>query len=128
MDVRKLACVGAAVFVGTLMVTATASLAQPPVRGSDVLVEKTNPLVQHVSFADLSLATKPGQKVLFHRVNQAVGQVCPDYDEEGYAYDVLDCKDFAWAGARPQIRRAIDSALSGNVMTMSISVTAAAAK
>jgi hypothetical protein len=59
------------------------------------------------------------------RVSDAVSEVCPSFGPESDAYRLGNCKGVAWAGARPQIRRAIDRALSGESLAMSIEITAA---
>ena len=124
MDNRSKASVAAASLVGSLLLIATTSAAQPQ---DEVIIEKhIAPMTRYVSFADLSLATKQDQKVLYHRVGDAVQQVCPDVDDDGYGYDTQGCKDFAWDGARPQMRRVINSAKAGFPVTMTIAITAAA--
>ena len=122
MNSRNIASLAASALVGSLLLIATTSAAQPG--QPEVVIEKQAPMTRYVTFADLSLATKQGQKVLYHRVSNAVQQVCPDVDEEGFAYDTMGCEDFAWAGARPQMKRAIGLAKSGSPMTMTIAISA----
>lgn len=124
-DVRKMACWGAAGFVGTALLIAAASPArsQPPV---DVIAQKGG-MTKVVHYGDLSLATQKGRQLLVRRVGFAVKEVCPDYDQGWVLYDVESCKKFAWKGARPQIRRAFDRALSGSSLTMtSLTITVGA--
>jgi UrcA family protein len=124
-DVRSMACWGAAGFIGTalLIVAASPAHGQPPV---EVIAQKGG-MTRVVHFGDLSLATQKGRNTLVRRVGYAVGQVCPDYADGWVIYDVDGCKKFAWKGARPQIRRAFDRALSGSSMTMtSLTITAGA--
>jgi len=124
-DVRSMACWGAAGFIGTalLIVAASPAHSQPPV---DVIAQKGG-MTRVVHYGDLSLATQKGRQTLVRRVGYAVGQVCPSYDDGWVLYDVDGCKKFAWKGARPQIRRAFDRALSGSSMTMtSLTITAGA--
>jgi len=122
-DGRKMACWGAAGFIGSalLIVAASPAHGQPPV---EVVAQKAYTRI--VPFGDLSLATKAGQKILFRRVGYAVREVCPDQDETGAYYNADHCKKFAWQGARPQINRAIDRAMSGSKMAMTITIQAAA--
>lgn len=86
-------------------------------------------LTRIVPFGDLALATTAGQRLLVHRVSNAVREVCPDsayaYTIYNFTYDDLDCANFAWAGARPQIRQAINAAKSGQPFAMSIAITGA---
>jgi len=112
----------AAVAAAASAISTTAAVAQQ----ADVVVEKhLSPVTRYVPYADLSLSTKEGRKSLYHRVGQAVDQVCPDFDEEGRAYDTSGCIKFAWEGAYPQIGRAIKDAQSGK-SAMSAAITIAA--
>ena len=128
MDARQLACIGAAAFVGSLLVTATASMAK---NSQPVVIEKhIDPLTRYVSFADLSLTSKEGKHLLYRRVGQAVDEVCPlslssDEAEFAVTYDRLYCKDYAWQGARPQIRKAIRAAEVGTPLVMTLGITGA---
>jgi UrcA family protein len=81
-----------------------------------------------VRYDDLALATKGGRKALMRRVRTAVSELCPAYDEEGYALDAQYCSTFAWTRARPQIKRAVDLARSRQSRAMTIEITAAVAK
>lgn len=122
-DVRKMACWSAAGFIGTALIIVAASPAhsQPPV---EVIAQK-NGMTQVVHFGDLSLATREGRHMLVSRVGYAVRKVCPGYEESWVLYDVEGCRKFAWQGARPQMRRAYDRALSGSSLTMtSVTITA----
>ena len=91
--------------------------------------QKEAPLARVVPFGDLALTTRAGRSALMSRVSQAVGEVCPNaaYALSVYNldYDAEDCVNFAWAGANPQIRQAIDLARSGQAVAMAIEVTAA---
>jgi UrcA family protein len=124
MDARTMASIAAASVVGSLLLIATTSGAQ---HQRAVVVEKRiTPMALHVSLADLSLARKKDQKILYHRVGEAVQQVCPQVDGDGYGYDVQGCDEFAWAGARPQMMRAINAAKAGFPLAMTVAVSAAA--
>lgn len=127
MNAQQLVCVGAAAFVGSLLVTATVAVAKSPTR--PVIIEKRlDPMTRHVSFADLSLTTKEGQDVLYWRVGKAVNEVCPPTlpNEDGAStYERGYCRDFAWHGARPQIRKAIRSAKNGTPLIMTLGVMGA---
>lgn len=129
MDRFRLARMGAATFIGLALITA----ASPPASTQNlhskgpvvVTAPHENPLVAYVPLGDLPLTTRPGQSTLYRRVGAAVDRVCPALDEDGFFYDTLGCKDFAWDGARPQISQAINAAKSGAVVAMSIEVSAA---
>jgi UrcA family protein len=117
-DTRKMACFGAAAFLGTLVIGAAATPLHAQERPVTVTA-RPDQLTRVVPYGDLSLATKQGRHILMHRVDVAVDQVCPQMDEFLGRLDDAYCKHFAWAGARPQIRRAFDSALAGQPMAMS---------
>jgi UrcA family protein len=91
--------------------------------------QKEAPLTRIVPYGDLALTTGAGRSILMHRVRTAVREVCPDaaYAQSVYnlEYNAEDCTNFAWAGADPQIRRAIDLARSGQAVAMAIEVTGA---
>lgn len=126
MDARKMACVAAAGFVGMLLVGAAAfpahaqSISNRPV----TVTQHRDAGTRQVPYGDLALNTKQGRSTLMHRVGEAVYQVCPGFDGNFGAYDVDSCRDFAWAGARPQIDSAFRAALSGGSLAMSIEITA----
>jgi UrcA family protein len=74
---------------------------------------------EHVSFADLNLATRRGERTLQARVSKAVDRVC---QFEGGGIGLIDngyvnCAYGAWKDARPKmalaIARARDIALNG---------------
>jgi UrcA family protein len=123
-DGRKMACWGAAGFIGTalLIVAASPAHSQPPVE----VVAHKDALTRVVPYGDLSLASQTGRKILVRRVGLAVREVCPEYDVAGVLYDVQGCRKFAWKGARPQIDRAIDRAMSGSSLAMAITIQSAA--
>jgi len=127
MDVRQMACIGAAGFLGALLVVATTT----PARGQSqraVTIVAPEPLTDSVPYGDLSLALGHDRSVLHRRVSAAVGKVCPILDRDGFVYEWQDCRDFAWRGADRQIQQAIDLARSGSTMAMTIEVTAAGAR
>lgn len=62
-----------------------------------------------VSYSDLNLASREGQKQLHGRVNAAVRKVCgvamtPDLVE---MKNVRSCRTFAFESARPQVERVL---------------------
>jgi UrcA family protein len=132
MDIRKVACMGAASFVGILLITASAYPAhsQPP-----VVVRATRPdpdvLTARVSFRIADLRSEKGQRSLVRRVRYATHQVCPpNFSLPSLDTGQLECIRNAWDGAKPQIDAAIDRAknsqLAGSVpMTVTIGIAAA---
>lgn len=63
--------------------------------------------IERVSYADLNLASAAGERTLNRRVGGAVRNVCAPQAE---AIAQLNCRNFAWRGARPQIDRAVTRA------------------
>ena len=125
MDVRKLACAGAAALAGALIVSvATASLHAQSFTGPVTVTAHVTD-TRFVPYGDLSLTTDAGRKTLVHRVRAAVKELCPAYDATFNAYDAAMCQNLAWAGARPQIDNAVAAAIVGQPLTMSIEITAA---
>ena len=128
MDVRKTLLRVA----GLATLLAGASTAQAGTQNNQqpvTVTGRSDALVRVVAFGDLALATKAGRNVLERRVSQAVGEICPD-SEAGRSmldasYDVQDCRTFAWVHARPQMREAIALAKSGQLLAMTIEVSAA---
>jgi len=126
IDHRKIACLGAASFIGAVLVASVAVPAHGQSNGQrlTVVAERPDQLTAMVHYDDLSLATKNGRHMLSRRVGEAVNRVCPDSTFE--TYDVGDCRNFAWNGARPQIKRAIDLAGSGHDLAMTLEIVSAA--
>ena len=122
---REIATFGAAGFItmALVFVAASPALSRPPVE-----VVAKFPLTRHVPYGDLSLATKQDQHILYRRVGVAVQDLCPITAEDGGWYDSEACRKFAWRGARPQINRALDRAMSGSSLAMTSSITIAVAK
>jgi UrcA family protein len=125
MDGRQMACLGAAGFVGTLLIVAiTAPAHAQPQQPVTVIARQAQPVTASVPYGDLALATSAGQRVLNHRISAALSKLCPNLDIDGFVYDSQDCRDHALAGALPQVRQAIDLARSGTSLAMAIQITA----
>jgi UrcA family protein len=127
MHARQFAFVGAAL-AASMCAQVASSLAKPvkPV----VISKRVDPMVRYVSYADLSLTSREGKRLLIHRVYEAVDEVCPvrlpaDPVDGTTDYDRHDCQDGAWAGARPQIRKAIRAASFGAPLVMTIGIAGA---
>jgi UrcA family protein len=66
-----------------------------------------------VQIADLNLATNAGVQEMEKRVAHGVATVCPTPSGTAPGYELHDydaCKKFAWAGARPQMDKAVQAA------------------
>lgn len=136
MNVRNLACMTAAGIVGVLVVCAAAQPAysQP---SRDVVVQArphsqampdSDVLTANVNFTISDIRSLAGQQTLIRRVHQATYQVCPG-DSGDFQLERAQCRDLAWAGAKPQIDRAIERAMSmadtGAPMSITIGIIAA---
>lgn len=76
-----------------------------------VVVAPADVITRRVSYADLNLASRSGEKLLNRRVGSAVRSVCNEAVGNSDFYGELRCQSVAWHGARPQIRRAVQRAL-----------------
>lgn len=111
MTYRKLLSMSAAVALaaGGLVITApSASAKDRPV----LVVAPSDPApTRRVSYADLNLASVAGETTLNRRVRGAVSSVCREAVGPSPAlFANQACSKFAWAGARPQIARAVQRA------------------
>lgn len=101
MEQRNLACLAAAAFLGvTLAASATGALAKP----LDVTVRATDPELQRVvSYRDLNIAERPGQKILKRRINATASDLCE------YLNGSLDagCVNFAIRSTDKQFAQAV---------------------
>ena len=87
-------------FVGAIPVVAQTT----PVT---VYGEPSEVRTERVSYRDLNLATRDGEKILTQRVGSAVRRVCSDTGHIGLYNDRFYCTSGAWKDARPQMSRAI---------------------
>ena len=70
-------------------------------------------VVKFVPYRDLNLASVPGERSLVKRVRHTVGDVCMEAvgDNKGYLLQAsMNCRAASWAGAEPQIARAVQRA------------------
>lgn len=113
MQVRKLMCMGAATFVGSMLII---SLATPAHSRSPLVVEgRIDPETQRVvRYGDLNLTNPDGQKRLIRRVSFAINDLC-QINQFPPAYTMpngRECTTAAWNSANPQISMAFDRARS----------------
>ena len=92
-------------------------LAQEP--ADQTIVVKGKPLPEGVEtrivkISDLNLAVPDGEKEMNRRVEAAVESICNKSATQDLSGKALDekCRDEAWAGARPQMDRAVQLARS----------------
>ena len=124
-------CAALAITAGGLLVMApSASAVERPVV---VVAPETDVPTRRVSYADLNLAALAGEKMLYRRVGQAVRSVCSEsVDHSSDFYAEMACRDFAWAGAQPQIKlavkRATEIAANGSSLIAVQAITIAVSK
>lgn len=108
METQKIACLSAALAMGLSLVgIATVSAAAPP---ADVVIEgaRIDPELQRVvSYRDLNLAYRPGQKILLARIGRTANSLCWELNGPG---DVDECTSFAKRSTDDQVAAAIDRA------------------
>ncbi|MDQ3078685.1 MAG: UrcA family protein [Pseudomonadota bacterium] len=107
MDNRKLTCMVAAGFMGvTLTAAATHAFAGP----REVVIQgaRIDPVLQRsVSYRDLNLAERPGQKSLKARIHRTASALC--YDLNGLYFHET-CTNRALRSTDGQVAQAIDRA------------------
>jgi UrcA family protein len=116
VQTRKITCMAAATFVGSLLILSTVAPAhaQPP-----VIVEGHHyydPENQRVvPYGDLNLAVSAGQQGLIRRVKYAVEDLCDTRHTRGLMQLIdSECSTSAWNSANPQITAAFNRAGSGS--------------
>ena len=126
---RLLAAVGAIAVVVTAIAVSTPALAKD---GPVVVVANPDLVTRRVTYADLNLASLPGEAALNRRVGNAVNCLCVEAtggEHNIYGFNVADrnCRTSAWTQARPQISRAIHRARDlASTGTSTIAATAIA--
>ena len=89
---------------------------------SVVITEPAEPVVRYISYPDLNLASKRGEKMLSARVREAITNLCDEATAEtdgnyGHQEALFLCSSRAWRQARPQmslaVRRAHEIAMNG---------------
>lgn len=110
MDVRKLSCIVAAGFIGTMVVSAaTSSPVYAKAKSEKPLVivgERVDPALQRrVSYRDLNLVFPAAQTELRKRISHTAADLC--YDLNDGSDPDRECYNFAVRGTRPQVADAI---------------------
>jgi UrcA family protein len=100
-----------------------------------VVVAETDLATRSISFADLDLASSPGEVILSRRVRGAINSLCLETTGSDGRFWTLEndhCQTSAWKQADPQIVRAVqrarDIALSGTSAIAATAITIALAK
>lgn len=105
MDVRKIACLAAAGFIGTaLTLSATQALSAPPIGDVIVKGQKIDPELQRqVLYSDLNLAFERDQRRLKGRIARTASGLCFDlngaFDEPGCTRSAIQSTDDQFAAA-----------------------------
>jgi UrcA family protein len=87
---------------------AIAALLVASISGPGAFAEDSAPLKASVSYADLDLSRQSGRTALEHRIDLAVGKVCPGRPlpvEIGRMNAYRACRTQAWDGARQQLAK-----------------------
>lgn len=127
MDARKIACITAASFIGTMMISAVTSPvnAQNPNRELVVTGERIDPNLQRrVSYRDLNLVFPLAQKTLKSRISRTASGLC--YEINDGQDDFGACRSFAVRGTRPQVDAAIERAhlrMAGKAVGPDLAIT-----
>jgi UrcA family protein len=102
MENRKIACLFAAGFIGvSLTAAATDVQAKSP---RTIVVQGVDPELQRrVSYTDLNLAKKSGQRALRVRISYTASDLCHDIN----GFDDGTCYNFAVDSTRDQVKAAI---------------------
>lgn len=66
-------------------------------------------LERRINYADLNLATAPGERSLNRRISDAVSSLCNEAvsNSTNTSFDYRDCESEAWRGVRPQVFLAV---------------------
>ena len=115
--------------VTAMVALAFPSAAQSQTRDVIVTAPAGDVVTRRVYHRDLNLASLPGERILFRRVNLAVKGMCREIVGPGIVswFDENGCRADAWDSARPQIRRAVrrahDIALHGKSSIAAAAIT-----
>jgi UrcA family protein len=127
MQYNKLisACAAVAITAGSF------GLVSPPAFAKSqrvVVVADSNIVTRRISYADLNLASSPGEATLNRRVGGAIRSLCLEATEGSDRFGVdHQCRNSAWGQARPQIdqatQRARDIAATGTSTIVAAAIT-----
>jgi UrcA family protein len=110
-------------FAAIVLTAAAGAIAAPPepMGQPDTIVEGRRPstyLRTQVTYADLDLTRKAGERQLIKRVSSAISRACPSDS----VLEKHQCRNDAWLKVRPQIKQALNNArnVDGFVETVSM--------
>ena len=124
---RTLAMCGATFVAAVSIAAATSPVHAGASHPVIVTGQRTEYVTRYVSYADLNLASAADEGILKVRVRVAVNEVCDEAVGHRDQYDFRGCTYDSWAGARPQISRAVrrarDIALTGSSPLAAVAIT-----
>ena len=106
MDYSKCIAMCGAILVASAAIATVAMPAEgkPPIVVTGPSAET---LTRYVSYRDLNLASKAGEKALRRRVNTTASEICYELNADFSVYAIIACRSEALHDARPQIRQAV---------------------
>ena len=114
---KALAMCGATLIAAVSLGTTASSVHARPLGKVTVTAPPRDVYTRTVSYADLNLASLPGEQMLGKRVRSAVSDVCTDAVGRANRIDFRDCSFDSWTRAHPQmtaaVRRAREIAANG---------------
>lgn len=128
---KGIAFCGATLIAAVAVGSATFPLHGATPRGLVVVAHPEDYVTRHVSYADLNLASAPGERALNRRVGTAVANVCAEAVAGTFtSFEYRDCESGAWGRARPQVslavQRAHEIASNGSSVIAAVAITVAA--
>ena len=131
MESRKVACLSAAIAMGLSLVgIAGAAAAARPLQDMVVVKgERIDPELQRrVSYADLNLAFRPGQKILASRIRSTANGLCWDlngpFNNDRCTVDAIDSTKGQVAAAVARAKRQIAGLPVGPAVAISMVISA----
>jgi UrcA family protein len=121
------ACVAVGITGGSFAIVAT-----PVQAKSIVVVADADIVTRHITYADLNLASSPGEVTLNQRLGGAIKSLCLEATggaDASFVPNVWNrkCRTSAWSQARPQVSQAVsrarDSALTGTSSVAAVAIT-----
>lgn len=125
MESRKIVCLIAAIGMGVSMLGAATIAEGKPAQDVVVKGKAIDPELQRaVSYADLNLAFRPGQKILASRINRTANSLCwelnPFLGQETCRYDAVRSTDQQVAAAIERAKRRMAGLPTGPAVAISM--------
>ncbi len=127
MNYAKALSACGAVLVAAVAVGVVVPPAHSKVKPVVVTAPAPDQITRRVSYRDLNLTLATDQRTLNHRVGSAVTYVCSEATMSSDIFGRINCRNYAWDGARPQIAQAIERAnqiaLTGSSPIAAVAIT-----